>query len=244
MAAVKFSRWATGFSGCDGGDIGSQSSKSIWFCGIEWGGGHPADEYELSHNIFSENVDQPNDGYEEWTENIAYIFNWQAMKLLNAIHGGSVLEYKEFAKSNQPFVKGSKGFFKMNLYPLAFKNTSHELWKSGFANATGLASKSDYISWIKVNRFPILKSLVESHVPKLVVCVGKSYLTEFASVFSDNASEFKCEVIDGRELNWAVNKQGSLVIVIPFMVNRNGLTKNVSIQKVGDRIGELMVQLS
>lgn len=243
MVSEQFFKWATGFSGCDGGDIGSPSSRSIWFCGIEWGGEHPADEHELTHSIFTKNLEQPNDGYQEWTENIAYIFNWQAMKLLNAIHGGSVLDYKKFAYTNQPFVKGAEGFFKMNLYPLAFKNTSHELWKSGFSIATGLASKQDYISWIKENRFPILKRLVETHVPKLVVCVGKSYLSEFASVFSENASEFKCEVIDGRELNWTVNKQGSLVVVIPFMVNRNGLTKNVTIQKVGNRIGELLLQL-
>lgn len=30
-----FARWASGFSGCDGGDIGSSQGKSIWFCGIE-----------------------------------------------------------------------------------------------------------------------------------------------------------------------------------------------------------------
>lgn len=34
-----FGKWARGFSGCDGGDIGSHEKQSIWYCGIEWGGG-------------------------------------------------------------------------------------------------------------------------------------------------------------------------------------------------------------
>lgn len=35
LTNAKFAKWATGFSGCDGGFIGSPQSKSIWFCGIE-----------------------------------------------------------------------------------------------------------------------------------------------------------------------------------------------------------------
>ena len=44
---ARFAKWATGFSGCDGGDIGSPKSRSIWFCGIEWGWGHPNDVKKL-----------------------------------------------------------------------------------------------------------------------------------------------------------------------------------------------------
>ena len=154
MVEDKFSKWATRFSGCDGGDIGTYNNKSIWFCGIEWGGGHPADENELSNKIFSANVDFPDDGYSKWNENLLYRFNWQAMKLLSAINGGAIESYKKFAEINQPFTKGGKGYFKMNLYPLAFKSTSHALWGSGFAKATGLANKQEYISWIRLHSRP------------------------------------------------------------------------------------------
>ena len=34
MVDARFAKWATSFSGCDGGDIGSPQSKSIWYCGI------------------------------------------------------------------------------------------------------------------------------------------------------------------------------------------------------------------
>lgn len=238
-----FSKWATGFSGCDGGDIGSSQCKSIWFCGIEWGGGHPPEEAELTNSILSENVELPAKGYSDWKDNISYIFNWQAMKLLAAINGRDVSEYKEFAESVQPFVEGKIGYFKMNLYPLAFKNTSHELWKDGFAKATGLNSKQDYLGWIKYNRFPLMNTWVETYSPKLIVCVGKSYLDEYAFAFANEELAFQREVIDDRELNWTVGKNGTILVVVPFMVNRNGLTQNVSIQKFGDRIRELLLSL-
>lgn len=235
-----FSKWATGFSGCDGGDIGSSQSRSIWFCGIEWGGGHHSEETELTQTIFSENVELPSNGYSNWKENISYIFNWQAMKLLAAINGRNVSEYKEFAESVRPFVEGESGYFKMNLYPLAFKNTSHSLWLGGFAKATGFNTKQDYLSWIKFNRFPLISTWVEKYNPKLVICVGKSYLDEYSKAFSNVELEFRCERIEENELNWAVCRNGTILVVIPFMVNRNGLTRNDSIQKFGDRIRDLL----
>ena len=48
--------------------------------------------------------------------------------------------------------------------------------------------------------------------------------------------------IDGRDLWWSLNAEGTLVAIIPFMVNRHGLIKNDSIQKFGERIAQLMEQ--
>ncbi|WP_260951748.1 hypothetical protein [Campylobacter sp. RM16187] len=39
MTEEYFKKWALGFSGCDGGDIGSPENPSAWLCGIEWGEG-------------------------------------------------------------------------------------------------------------------------------------------------------------------------------------------------------------
>lgn len=238
----EFSNWATGFSGCDGGDIGSPQNKSIWFCGIEWGGGHPSDENELINTIFSEKVEFPSEGYADWKDNLKprFNFNWQALKLLTSINGGKVAEYKKFAETNRPFVKGAKGYFKANLYPFAFKNTSHEFWKDSFSKVTGLNKKQDYLEWIRINRFPIMKTWAENYCPKLIICVGKSYLVDYALAFADDGLAFNSEVIDDREFNWTINKNGTIVVVIPFMINRYGLTKNVSIQRFGDRIRELL----
>ena len=243
---ARFAKWATSFSGFDGGDIGSPQSKSIWYCGIEWGRGDPADEHELINSVFSKNVELPSKGYTSddvppgWEHNLGHRFNWQAMKLLAAVNGDNVGSYKAFAETVKPFTEGEKGYFKMNLYPLAFKDTSHDLWKDEFAKTTGLKTKQDYHEWIKANRFPIMKGWMQTYSPKLIVCVGKSYLPGFSLAFSDDESAFKTEIIDDRELNWAVNKNGTIIVVLPFLGGRYGLVKNVSIQKFGDRIRELL----
>ncbi|OYX31238.1 MAG: hypothetical protein B7Z03_04550 [Hydrogenophilales bacterium 32-62-9] len=234
----EFRKWALGFSGCDGGDIGTPEKSSVWFCGIEWGGGHPANTEELL-SIWAEDVSAPSPGYKYWNTDLNYIFNWRAAKLLSAIDGGCVSAYKHFAERVQLFASGNCGYFKMNLYPLAFKNTSHTLWHDAFADATGFASKQDYLAWIRANRFPVLKSLGSTHAPKLVVCVGITYREDFKAAFVDDGVELNCEVIDGRDLYWAKNENESMVVIIPFMVNHNGLTKDVSIQKFGERIRSL-----
>jgi len=245
MIDPEFEKWATGFSGSDGGDIGAPQNPSIWFCGIEWGGGHNNDEQEL-RAIFAENVGMPAEGYSDdevmpaWKRNLAYIFNWQAMKLLAAINGESVSAYKSFAEQAKPFVKDEKGYYKMNLFPLAFRNTTHQLWQEAFAKTTGFERKQEYIDWIKLRRYPIMKSWTQSYVPKLIVCTGITYSSDFRKAFVDEDLEFNRETHDCRELQWVVNKNGTIVAVIPFMVNRYGLTRNVSIQKFGNRIREII----
>lgn len=234
-----FSSWAKDFSGCDGGDIGWRENRSIWFCGIEWGGGHDANVKMLTE-IFSEDLSKPYPGYEEWQHNLAYIYNWQAMKLLSAIHGGKVADYKKFAEERKPFTAGGSGFFKMNLYPIAFRNTSHKHWVGAFAEATGFPNKSDYLEWTQTHRFPVMRQWAESHVPKLIVCTGITYESEFLRAFGDEHMPVVRERHDDRDLIYARNKNGTLIVIIPFMVNRYGLTKNVLIQHFGERIKSLL----
>lgn len=57
--------------------------------------------------------------------------------------------------------------------------------------------------------------------------------------FVDKEGEVKREVIEDRELHWAINSRGTLVVILPFMMNRYGLVKNDTIQKFGERISEL-----
>ena len=239
MVNAIFEKWATGFSGCDGGHIGDSKNPSIWFCGIEGGGGHPDDEQEL-HKIFLKDVSAPAEGEPNWEENIEVRFNWQAMKLLSAINGGSVSDYKLFAENIRPFVKGEQGYYKMNLYPLAFRNTEHQLWKNAFAKATSFEIKQKYIDWITSCRFPLMKSWVQAYEPKLIVCTGITYASNFRMAFVDDGLEFNREIIDDRELHWVVNKNGTTVVVIPFM-SRNGLTRDISIQKFGEKIRALLM---
>ena len=241
---VNFSRWALEFSGCDGGDIGTPSAPSVWFCGIEWGGGHSENADQL-RAIFQGDESKPPKGYEDpdgkgaWRENLAYIYNRQAVKLLSAINGGRVEDYKIFAERIQPFTNGAIGYFKMNLFPLAFRNTNAAHWGEVMANATGLPDKAAYLAWIREHRFQIIHSWVKEYRPKLIVCTGITYYNDFIRAFSGTELAMTKEVIEDRELRWARTETGTLLIIIPFMVNRYGLTRNSLIQMFGDRIREL-----
>jgi hypothetical protein len=237
MSAELFAGWARGFSGCDGGDLGSSAARSTWVCGIEWGGGARPDEWETS---LSEDVSAPPLGYDDAEHNLRYIFNWQTVKLLTAIAVGRVGDYRTTAATVRPFVRGSVGFFKMNLYPLAFKNTSHAMWMKGFDRLTGFGAKQDYIEWCRENRFPILRQRARSHQPKLIVCFGKTYLDDFKAAFGDGDDSDRSEIVADRELRWFWTSFGTLVVVCPFPVNRHGLNSNARLQAFGERIAHIL----
>lgn len=237
----KFQKWGLAYSGCDGGDIGSPSCPSTWVCGIEWGGGHTPDDLA---SYMDEDLSNPPSLYEDWSDNLAFRYNWQAMKLLSAINNRSVSEYKTFAKEVQPFIAGKSGYFKMNLYPIAFKDTVHSRWHDQFSSITGFENKSDYLAWCVENRFPQMRRWAEQSKPKLILCLGKSYMADFINAFLDAESVLNHEVIDDRDLFWSRNLQKSLVVIAPFLLNRNGLVRNESIQKFGSRISELLTNQS
>ncbi len=96
-----------------------------------------------------------------------------------AIEGWKVSEYKKFAEDAKPFVEGSSGYFKMNLYPIAFRNTNRELWASAFSSITGFSSKDEYVLWCKDKRLPTISGWVQASVPELLLCLGKDVLSRF-----------------------------------------------------------------
>lgn len=234
-----FAKWATSYSGCDGGDIGSPARPAIWFCGIEWGGGRDAGH--LAKEI-TRDVSQPPPGYPHWEHNLAYRFHQQASKLLAAIAGHPVANTRHFLQQAQPFCQNS-GYFKLNLFPVAFKDTNHARWQADYAAVTGLASKQDYLDWCRQHRLAALRARAAEHRPRLIVCVGKTFVQDFKRAFLDNHEVFmQRKPIAGLELLYKRNAEGALVVVLPFMINRNGLTRNDSIQQFGDQIAQLMEQ--
>ncbi|WP_069636736.1 hypothetical protein [Campylobacter pinnipediorum] len=239
MINENFKKWALSFSGFDGGDLGNSKKQSIWFCGIEWGGGFPDDKNELS-KIFSEDVSVMNWGYSNPNENLKYRFNSRAMKLLSAVNGGLIKDYKNFAREVKPFVQDEKGYCKMNLYPLSFKNTNLNLWSENFIKATGLNNKNEYKTFIEKNRFPILQDLVKKHNPKLIICTGITYKDQFFKAFTYDNPQIKQERIDDKFFCWAKNYNGTVVIVIYFMTGRYGLIKDSSVQKTGEKIRDII----
>ena len=77
-------------------------------------------------------------------------------------------------------------------------------------------------------------------IAKLTKDRGEVLKDDFFQAYCDSESKINLETIDDRGISWCINSNGTLVVVLPFMVNRNGLVKNESIQKVGERISELL----
>lgn len=233
---IEFEQWAINYGGCDGGDIGSLTQKSIWICGIEWGGKITPEDLLLDMTC---DVKKPPSGYECWRQNLAWIYNWQVMKLLACIHGYNLKQYKKFTEDVQPFVQSKTGFFKMNLYPIAFRNTSHDNWQTDYGTLTGFNKKQDYINWCNAYRLPRIATWCKNYSPRIIICLGKTYRNEFSLAMRVRDEDWNTETIDNRQLSWAKNDIGSWVFLLPFMVNRNGLVRNASIERFAHRIATI-----
>lgn len=246
----KFKEWLGGFSAIDGGDIGSKEYPSIWVCGIEWGTDKnelKASAEELVDAYYAKDISLPPQGFEDaiekkaWENFISYNFGWQTTKLLAAINGEKVEDYRAFAERVEPFKRGNKGYFKLNLYPFAFKNTSHEHWEnSNMPEFTGIATKSEYLDIVKDVRFRKMRKWVQEYCPKLIICFGKSYIDEFKSAFGEIDCTFTEGEIGNRIMHWTKLSNGTLLVVLPFTSSPNGLNANSDIQIAGAEISKLL----
>lgn len=234
-----FTKWVSSFSGFDGGDIGSPTSPSIWICGIEWGGDVSYDW--LKNELDTGPVLSPDPGYDKPEDNLGYVYNRNATKLLAAINGLSASDYESFALREKPFVKGQKGYFKLNLYPLPFKDTSPERWLIWLNELTEVSGKEEYIDLCRRHRFGFLRELKKSHKPKLIICFGKSYKDGFASAFGGENGDMHEEDIGGRSLYWFSSDDG-IVAICPFPTSQYGLNSNELLDAFGKRIGKLIKQ--
>jgi hypothetical protein len=128
MVTDAFAKWATGFSGCYGGNL----YGSTWVCGMEFGLGH--DEGELHRNIYKvavstpSAVETPNWGDPNERRFETYPYNWNALKLLCAVNGGDVTKYKDFYRDKRCFASSSD-YFKLNLYPIGFAHFKQKRWQ-------------------------------------------------------------------------------------------------------------------
>lgn len=237
MINEDFKKWAFGFSGCDGGDIGSPKNQSTWLCGLEWGGGFKPEQLA---DEFKNNVSKPPTGYESHKINLDYQFNTKAIKLLCALNGE--IDHIKFNETVKPFTYGAKGFFKLNLYPLAFKNTSHSLWSEGFTKATGLENKSAYMHWIEQNRFPMFRMWIKEYKPRLIICVGISYKNKFITAFGGDDVQVNEDIAGDKKFYYFINKNGSMIVITYFLGNRYGLNSDVAIKDTGEKIAKILAK--
>lgn len=233
--APRFEKWAKGYSGCDGGNL----KGSIWLCGIEWSIGvrHVLRE-ELARPVAR--VPQRYMRAEDvlWSpEGRSHPFNQMFLKLMSALRGHDVQQYRSLLDGDPfPFHKKSD-FFKMNLFPIAFPRDEDELWTDEHTAATGLASKPAYRAWCREYRFPRIRSWVRRARPRLVIAVGLGRQEEFQMAF-DLQGPQQDEWIEGARLRW-VSDGTTTLAVVPFPHSSSGLNSNVRVQAFGQRLGEL-----
>lgn len=232
--------WLLDFSGCDGGTIGSPEKQSIWICGIEWGGGQTAEE--LKDYINQKRDGSPDFGYSADGVLDFYQYNMVVYKLLAIMQNYDIDNYKQFVEKEMPFLKnGHSCYFKMNLYPIAFKNTDPVFWTNEIAKTSGFATKNDYLKWCKENRFPVMKQWVQKYDPKLIICFGKTYVNEFNLAFADNENDFNIENVGDLILQWKKNDNGTIIAVLPFPNAQNkGLKSNSDIEAMGKRLSQFI----
>lgn len=232
-----FRKWSKGFSGCWGGDAGLPERRSIWICGIEEGGEYNSKEEfieELNRDVNSAPMGKKFDEYIEYINSAEAKYDKKVLKLINAFCGECIDKYKDKKYSEFPFIpfaddiKG-RGFFKINLFPIAFPGVNYP-WKSekiDYEKITNLQNKDIYKEWCRKNRFPAIKCWIKKYNPKIVICFGKSpeFLADFKKVFlTDNSYSKGCIPLkektgeeSKRNLIWFKNNSTGMVIVIcPF----------------------------
>ena len=166
-----FEKWAKLYSGCDGGNL----NGVIWLCGIEWGGGDDPDKLDFQRQIDVLNKRVPGRSPKDTkliiqNSSKKYVYDHNAFKLLTTILTNRKLEesdYKEYAAKFITYTNDSQ-FFKMNLYPISFRDTSEDHWNEKWKVKTGLPTKYHYKLWCWKNRFPEIKKWVKKGNPKLM----------------------------------------------------------------------------
>jgi hypothetical protein len=227
-----FEKWALGFSGCDGGNL----EGKIWLCGIEYGGGNsdPTMPFpDAAVPSYVGGVDYSPLDFQK------YAYNWKALKLLASIAGHRPDQYKAFFKNHSCFDRHSD-YFKLNIYPIDFKTTAHHLWDKWVAK-TGIATKEEYLEWCREFRFKKLRAWLLEYSPRLIICTGKQYFSQFWAAFGDGTEEIHVVYAAGKEIRYFATDSGkTLVAVIYFLGGRFGLRSDAELSQTGAKLASLI----
>ncbi|MES3023445.1 MAG: DNA translocase FtsK [Pseudomonadota bacterium] len=229
-----FESWAIDpFEGGDGGDAGSAQAPSIWVYGIEHGDAAnlvqqaPAARDERDYSIDLQ---------------LRYPFNVAAFKLFSAMHGEPIEHYEQFARRQQPWVPGTSGYLKGNLYPYPCRTVSD--WSEQAQRETGFTRKEDMLAWCKAHRLPAIAEAVRRHKPRLFIGIGADCSREFSLAFF--GAEVPLQVfqfaVNGftKKIRYATHNESRLV-VLPHVSGRpNGLNSHEALLTAGSFIAGLM----
>ncbi len=204
----EFKKWAIGYSGFDGGN----PNGKIWLCGIEWGGESPKNIDEIK-KLFSEKVDDIDEikGYPDYKKNLEFNYNKRFINIIGAlkdsefpINKNEVAENIKDLNEKEKFFTENSNYFKLNLSPFNFPNTKDNKWNEDYTEATGFASKSEYVAWVlNSERCEVFQDMISDHSPKLIITFGnskkKNYTKNFKKFFGFENQ--KLEVKEYKKIN-------------------------------------------
>lgn len=226
------------FYGCDGNELqaGNQHSPSIWLFGIEHGTYKSKRDEAIGAKILVQDEEYSVKTQMRWP------YNQKAFKLLaSMLPEYGVEKYVEFAEKYKPFVVGSLGFFKGNLYPVPCHNVG--VWTDLAKETTGAPSKHEYIQWCREHRLPVIKRWIEEYYPKIFVGVGIGTRDEFSlAVFGEpvNLNETTININGRKKRIFHYIAGDKKLVVIPHFSGPNGLNSNEALQKTGEFITSIM----
>lgn len=234
MINHEFSQWATGFSGCDGGN----PKGSVWVCGLEFSGRETEESL-----VFNDVVTPCCVGHPYWESREEFLhsqYNRKAIKLLAAMAERSTVDCASFFREHSCFDRDSN-YFKLNLYPIVFPTTSHSRWTDWLIRKTGFATNKEYLNWCVENRFPVLRKWVLEYSPKLVLCTGITYAKQFQSAFGLGDEEvYTGEAAGKKIIYFHTNDGNTTVAIIYFLGTRYGLKSDAALSLTGKRLTELL----
>lgn len=222
-----FRAWALGeFAGCDGGDPYGKT----WVLGVEHGDS-PSDG--PGHDVADA-------GY-PLSQQRTYRYNVQLFKLLAAIEGMPVTDWLAFAEREQPFVRGTQGYFKGNLFP--YTCPSDEDWSEAAQRETGFSTKERYRAWCRNHRFEAIGQWIARAEPDLVIACGIGYRHDFAAVAFQRAPvkvlEHRLDLPGRATRFFSASHEGRLLVVLPHLSGSPLMYSHATLQEAGRYIATL-----
>ncbi|MFU2048062.1 hypothetical protein [Avibacterium gallinarum] len=221
MITEQFKQTALSLAGCDGGNPTSE----VWFCGLEHGYdlSETLEEFlQLPHNtapIYSwDHPDCVDDWKYSYNQKICwFLWYFYNLELHNNENMDVLVKRHHILYSEQANGIG----FKLNMYPLAFKNRRSINWTENYQKTTGLSSFSEYKNWCVEHRGEYFRNLVKKYMPKLIVCTGITEIHNFVKFFT---GEEYFTYSDNPEMKIGYAQFGeTLICICPFFGNSSGI---------------------
>lgn len=215
------------FLGIDGGNIKSD----LWFCGVEFGATlSEMEDYYSNSNVVDfykiQGLDIPIPYRVDCPEKFMKSNFDRSLAIMYSILFNSDNPEKKQIDTilKQKIYHKDSSIFKLNLFPLAKKDTS---WNKDIENNLGI-SKKDYYGLMFDNRISFIKDLVKRFSPTTIICFSPK---EFSEYFIDTFFEDKINITylkdyiilkNGRKARIKIfTDQNIKVVVIPFLGRGN-----------------------